>query len=171
MTTPARRVAAAVAPSIDAAVVPEDRAAAELRRLVAPLGEATIEITPIWIAAFSGLVATVSLHFADDVPPMALARVLDAHPDLEAADEADAAAPDNAGPPEADGDDEPEETESAPAEPGVISLRDVLDRDPVRYGTPLFGRRGVRVVLMADPIHRTATATSTLLTRWMTALG
>lgn len=184
----------AVAPPLEAAVVIEDRAAAELRRLVPAIGLAPVEITPIWIAAFSGLVATVSLRFAADVDPAALARVLDAHPDLERTDEAgqDAGDAHDADDPHDEGDahdphngshgrhgadadpddDDPTASRTAGAtEAGALSLREVLDSDSVRFAMPLLGPKSARIVLMADPLHRTAVAASTLLARWIAALA
>ena len=52
----------------------------------------------------------------------------------------------------------------------VASLRDAIDTGHVHVATPLFGDRTLRLVLMADPLQRTAEAAGTLLRRWMAAL-
>lgn len=156
----------AVAPPTDDVVLFESNTAAELKTLVPALGDATIELMPIWIAAFSGIVVSVHLRFADDIDGVAIAKLLAAHPDLR----------EEAQTPEAEDvdvdDDEPDEDqpESSADDPAALSLRSVLDTDGIHVGTPLFGKRSVRLVLMADPIHRTAQAASTILARWMATL-
>ncbi len=156
----------AVAPPTDDVVLFESNTAAELKALVPALGDATIELMPIWIAAFSGIVVSLHLRFAQDVDGAAITQVLAAHPDLR----------EEAQTPEVDVDlDEEEVSEEEAAassadDPAALSLRSVLDTDRIHVGTPLFGKRSARLVLMADPIHRTAQAASTLLARWMATL-
>jgi len=170
----------AVAPPPETVVLFEAQAADELRRLVPALGAIPIELQPIWIAAFSGLVVSLQLRFDAPVDPVALARLVLVHPDLDGGagpdrsgddDEAHDRAPDedDRDEPEALADAEPTDAEPEPSD--ALSLRDVVDQDQVRVGPPLLGDDAVRLTLMADPIHRTARATSTLLSRWMSALA
>lgn len=141
----------AVAPATEAAVLFEARTADELRTTIPPLGDVEIELTPLWIAAFSGLVASVALRFAEDPEPAALAKAIAAHPDLIREE------PD---------DDEPDDDAVE-----ALSLRGVLDSDRIHLGTPLFGGKTVRFVVMADPIHRTAQVVADLLRTWLQALS
>jgi len=170
----------AVAPPTDSSVLFEAQVAGELRRLVPALGDIPIELTPIWIAAFSGIVASLHLRFASDVDPTTLNTLLSAHPDLTR-DDGDEVTGNGDGsdiydldasegtPPETDDDDGDDD---APRDdPAALSLRSVMDSERIRVGAPLFGKNSVRLVLMADPIHRTADAVSTLLARWMAALA
>lgn len=171
----------AIAPPPEDTVLFENRTQTELGALLPTLAAASLELTPIWIAAFSGLVATVHLRFADDVDPASLTRALSAHPDLSlgpaADDDASASAPgdDDAADPSAV-ETEPEaagsEADASPGDdPTALSLRAVLDSERVHLSTPLVSGRSVRLVAMADPIHRTAQAATTLLARWFAALA
>lgn len=174
----------AVAPPTDTSVLFEAQVASELRRLVPALGDIPIELTPIWIAAFSGIVASLHLRFASDVDPATLTTLLSAHPDLvrDDGDEAEGANGDGSdiydlgeadpdAPPELDEDGDSTADDAPRDDPAALSLRSVMDSERIRVGAPLFGKNTVRLVLMADPIHRTADAVATLLTRWMAALA
>ncbi len=161
----------AIAPAPDSAVLFEARTASELRRLLPAFAARRLEVQPIWIPAFSGLCLSVTLHFQSRPDPVGFEKALAAHPDLSlgevvrAASDAEVEEVDDLeGAIETD-------TDAGRDDPDALSLRDSLERDDVRVSTPLYGPDGsVRVVLMADPIARTAFAASTLLTRWMTAL-
>jgi len=172
----------AVAPPTDASVLFEAQVASELRRLVPTLGDIPIELTPIWIAAFSGIVASLHLRFAGDVDPATLTKLLAAHPDLvrDDGDEANGGGNgdgsdiydlDEPAAPELDADGDSTADDAPRDDPAALSLRSVMDSERIRVGAPLYGKHTVRLVLMADPIHRTAAAVSTLLTRWMAALA
>lgn len=171
----------AVAPAPGDAVLFEAQAVDELRRLVPALGAVPITLQPVWIAAFSGLVVTLELRFDAPVDAATLARLVAVHPDLDdgsaSRDTADAdLAPEDT----LDEDDALDEDASAPeaapadtslAPSDALSLRDVVDQDQVRVGPPTLGDGTVRLTLMADPLHRTALAVSTLLSRWMSILA
>jgi aspartate-semialdehyde dehydrogenase len=175
-----------IAPPTEEVVVFADRTAAELRRLVPALGDARVEVFPIWVPAFSGLTLSVTLHFAAAVPPEALRKAIAAHPDL-AFDMPEVDPPDEDPDTDAlelepvDGDDldfDPDDAASVAAiasEPtlvpeGGLDLRGLLERGDVRASTPLISGTTARLVLMANPIERTALAATSLLVRWMAAL-
>jgi aspartate-semialdehyde dehydrogenase len=162
----------AIAPPPAQAVLFEGRTTSELRRMFPTLGDRHIEVAPIWIPAFSGLCLSVTLHFEGCPDPVGLEKVLAAHPDLSLPGDTDEPELDEGVELlEPEDSDEPEGAPSVPEDPQALSLRDSLERDDVRLSAPLYGPDGsVRVVLMADPIARTAVAASTLLTRWMAAL-
>lgn len=170
-----------IAPSADETVLFEARAMSELKRLFAGLDQVRLELQPLWIPAFAGIALSVSLRFEAAVDPAAFLRVVTAHPELTLG------APTEAAPGEPEADDdlvEPDgvEPDAAPdgaetddgeanVDPDAASLRAMLERRDVLVSTPLFGADGsVRVVLMADPIERTAQAITTLLLRWMETL-
>jgi len=153
-----------IAPAPAVMVLFEAHAVDELRGLVPRLGPTPIELQPIWIPAFSGIVVSLQLRFDGDLDPLLLERVLAAHPDLDLGRDDDPQDEDRT---EADEGDQPAVTQD---DPEALSLREVTDRDEVRVGTPIHGERSVRLVLMADPIHRTAQVAATLLKRWMATL-
>ena len=166
----------AVAPPPEAAVLFEAQAADELRRLVPALGGIPIELQPVWIAAFSGLVVSLQLRFDAPVDAAALTRLLAAHPDLDTGserrrDEAESAELEEEEADEGESQAERAEAMAQAQTPDALSLRDVIDQDEVLVGAPILGHHAVRLTLMADPIHRTARAASLLLTRWMSALA
>lgn len=170
-----------IAPPTDEVVVFADRTGAELRRLVPALGDARVEVFPIWVPAFSGLTLSVTLQFAAPVSPEALRTAIAAHPDL-AFDMPEVDPPDEDTDAEApsaldldDPDAEGEDSAEAPPEPvpmpeGGLDLRGLLERGDVRASTPLISGTTARLVLMANPIERTALAATSLLVRWMAAL-
>jgi aspartate-semialdehyde dehydrogenase len=162
----------AVAPSQEATVLFEARTEGELRALVPALGHIPIALQPIWIGAFSGLVVSLHLSFERALGATeraAAMRLLAAHPDLgEHKREPD----------EPVGDEETDEPptealageEAAGEDPEALSLRDAIETEPVHLSRPLFAERSLRLVLMADPLQRTAQSVITLLQRWMAAL-
>lgn len=168
-----------IAPPTDEVVVFADRTAAELRRLVPSLGDARVEVFPFWVPAFSGLSLSVTLHFAGPVDPQALRRAIATHPDL--AFDMPATEPEDVELEpedlEADLDIDPDTSttlEQAAVVPSIaeggLDLRGLLERGDVRASTPLISGTTARLVLMANPIERTALAATTLLVRWMAAL-
>lgn len=175
-----------IAPPTDEVVVFADRTGAELRRLVPALGDARVEVFPIWVPAFSGLTLSVTLQFSAPVSPEALRTAIGAHPDLafdmpevDPADEDnDTDAPEALAPydgEDTDGEDAISPETPAPPEPtpvpeGGLDLRGLLERGDVRASTPLISGTTARLVLMANPIERTALAATSLLVRWMAAL-
>jgi len=154
-----------VVPPPGSAVLFEARTLSELRRLVGGLDPVVIELQPLWIAAFSGLAVVLHLEFEGAVDALSLEKVLDAHPDLELGP-----APDEPSLDEPDDDEPALDIEVPDDEPEALSLRDTLESDKVRVATPLFDGRNVRLVLMADPLHRTAAAATSLLIQWMATL-
>ena len=159
-----------IGPSTDDTVLFEARATSELRRLCSALGDARIELQPIWIPSFSGICASVSLRFDAPVDPGVFQRVLAAHPELAFGMPIEVPADDIDDTDDLEPDEAPAEVEP-PMPEDVLSLRGVLERHDVRVSTPLFGPDGsVRVVLMADPIERTAQAAATILMKWMAVL-
>jgi aspartate-semialdehyde dehydrogenase len=169
---PASLAFSVVTPSREDALLGEGLAADELRALVPALAAVPINVTPVLVSAFSGLVAVVTVRFRD---PPSIARAESAllsHPDIEAA-----AAP--AGDDDLGDDLDDEGAEAAPAGPtmtattpadsdGVAGLRDALDSDAVRVTSPTLGPDGaLRVVVMADPLHRTAVACGHIIAGWL----
>jgi len=131
------------------------------------------------VPAFSGLTLSVTLHFASPVDPQALRKSIAAHPDL--AFDMPATEPEDVELEpedlEAELDLDPdssttlEEAAVVPSiEEGALDLRGLLERGDVRASTPLISGSTARLVLMANPIERTALAATTLLVRWMAAL-
>lgn len=168
----------AIAPPTEDAVLFEARTQTELAALLPTLAGIPLELTPIWIAAFSGLVASLHLRFTADVDPALLGRVLAAHPDLTlggdeggAMSSVDDLEPTLTSEPSPDTDTEAAQDPAAVDDPAALSLRAVLDSERVHLTTPLVSGRSVRLVAMADPIHRTAQAVVTLLARWFAALA
>jgi aspartate-semialdehyde dehydrogenase len=158
-----------VVPPPGSAVLFEAKATSELRRLVAGLDKVGIELQPLWIAAFSGVAMVLHLEFEGRVDPLSLEKVLDSHPDLElgSGDEPAVEAP------EPDDDElelDIEVPDEATEATEALSLRDTLDSDKVRIAPPIFNGHDVRLVLMADPLHRTAAAATSLLVQWMAIL-
>lgn len=168
-----------IAPPTEEVVVFADRTAAELRRLVPSLGDARVEVFPVWVPAFSGLSLSVTLHFAGPVDPQALRRAIATHPDL--AFDMPATEPEDVELEvedlDVDLDIDPDTSttlEQAAVVPGIaeggLDLRGLLERGDVRASTPLISGTTARLVLMANPIERTALAATSLLVRWMAAL-
>lgn len=161
-----------VVPPPGSAVLYEAKASSELRRLVSGLDAVRIELQPLWIAAFSGIAAVLHLEFDGPVDALALEKVLDAHPDLELGPGDDAPTlDDETDDAEDDGLDlDIEVPDDATEASEALSLRDTLDSDKVRIAPPLFDGPNLRLVLMADPLHRTAAAATSLLVQWMAIL-
>lgn len=170
-----------VAPSPDEVVLWSDRVTAELLALVPGSAGLAVDIAPLWVPSFAGLALSLTLRFESPVSGEALRGVLSAHPELafgmpgegegqipEASDDLDPSADDED--PE-DGADEPSEEPALPElAADAMSLRTILERGDVRVSTPIVSGHAARLVLMADPIERTAQAATTLLMRWMAAL-
>ncbi len=172
-----------IAPSGSDAVVLEARAIDDLVRLIPALGAKpggpTIAIQPLWVPVFSGLALTITLRFASPVSVDAVTRALRSHPDLELAlateNRADAAnapvaeARDDGADAEPDASDDLDE--DAIDAPDALGLRDTVDRDPVRLNHPVAGApHEIRLVAMADTLHRTALAAQLMLAAWQAAL-
>lgn len=150
------------------ALFDEATAAGELVQLLPSLRSVPIGVQTLWAGAFSGLALSVTLRFSSAPAIETLMAALVAHPDLEPAA---STLPDDD---EEDGDDAGDDTpqggdDGVPGD-GVVALRDALDADPVRFQRPTLGPDGaVRLVLMADPLHRTAVACQKLVSIWLDA--
>ncbi len=168
---PAALAFSAVAPAQDEALLAEGTAADELLALLPALASVPIGIVPVLVSAFSGLAAVLTVRFRE-TPSLARAEAaLLAHPDVEAAaalrdlDDVDLEDDDDS---DAAPTGRPAPTAAEDGARGAAGLRDALDSDAVRVSSPSLGADGaLRVVVMADPLHRTAAACETIIARWL----
>jgi aspartate-semialdehyde dehydrogenase len=157
-----------IATANEDAMVDEAYATAALRALFPDLAATPVNLVTLQAGVFSGLAVVATLRFASPPNLATLATAFESHPDLARADVVGN---------ETFDDEEPdEETPAAPEvdeeEPGSASLRDAIDSDAVRFQPPTIGPDGaVRVVLLADPLHRAALVCQTLLAAWMDEEG
>jgi hypothetical protein len=168
-----------VAPADEEALLDEARATEELRALVPALGSIPLNLSGLIVPVFSGLAAVVTVRFmgAQTVSLEHARAALFAHPDLAPADAVDLGAEDDEGNDE--GDDSRSQARTAPRPEGAAddgdkdvggaaSLRDAVDSDAVRVQTPRVTPDGsLRLVVMADPLHRTAAACESIIAGWL----
>lgn len=157
------------APPPEDVLVDEAHTTAALRALLPALGHVPVNLTTVFAGAFSGLCVVATLRFATTPSIVAVEKAIGAHPDLEVADTT----------PELDIDEDeidgltvggqlPTVAGDDDNDDGPASLRDTLDSDCVRYQKPTLGPDGaVRIVLFADPLHRTAVACQSLISAWI----
>lgn len=194
---PAALAFSVVAPPREDAMVDEGRAADELRALLPDLAGIPLNLLPVVVPAFSGLSAVLTVRFVEAPSLERARSALLAHPDLAPAESASFADEGDDEEAEGDGwparaqarpevlgataaGSSPDDRRSPhPVRPdagappsdltdGPASMRDAVDSDPVRVQAPHLGPDGaLRLILMADPLHRTAVACETILARWL----
>jgi len=161
------------APAPDDHLLDEAHTVDGLRQLFPDLGPVPVNVTTIWAGAFSGLAAVATLRFAETPSLETFTAALHAHPDCEPAASALSIDDDDF---DLDGDEDPTVALPAPSDAFSatdetdipVALRDALDSDCVRFQRPTMGSDGsIRVIAMADPLHRTAIAAQALATLWM----
>jgi aspartate-semialdehyde dehydrogenase len=165
---PAALAFSVVSPALEDAVLDEGRAGDELRALLPALEGVPLNLVPVLVPAFSGLSAVLTVRFVEAPSLERVRGVLLAHPDLAPAE---TAALDDE-----DAEDDDVDAAAAPtsrretstSDGGPASLRDTVDHDAVRVQAPHLGADGaLRLVVMADPLHRTAAACEAILARWL----